>query len=277
PPGRRRRARRRRRAGRAQRRRRPRVPRTPGRVRQGARRDRARQARDGQLRVQIRRHDAEDERLHAARLLEGREVPGAVPAPRHRRGRGRVATLRRPRPAPRQPDRRRQGEADDRRHAQRPGAAERPRRGRRLPRRPRVRQVRGRPAEGRDPVRREELLGKGRPRAPRAGRPVDGRRAVAELRARAPRHVRVGRRVLLGAQHEAARGTRAGPGGGEGQAQAPVPLLWQQGRADARQPDAPRVPEGERRPPHLARRRQRPRRGALEEHAVPLPSAGLPV
>ena len=33
--------------------------------------------------------------------------------------------------------------------------------------------------------------------------PVDGRRPVAQLRAGAPRHLRLGRRLLLGAQHEA--------------------------------------------------------------------------
>ena len=49
------------------------------------------------------------------------------------------------------------------------------------------------------------LLGAGRPRAPGPRRPVDGRRPVAQLRAGAPRHLRLGRRLLLGAQHEAGR------------------------------------------------------------------------
>ena len=39
------------------------------------------------------------------------------------------------------------------------------------------------------------------------GRPVDGRRPVAQLRAGAPRHLRLGRRLLLGPQHEAGGGT----------------------------------------------------------------------
>ena len=37
----------------------------------------------------------------------------------------------------------------------------------------------------------------------RPGRAVDGRRAVAQLRAGQPRHVRLGRRVLLGPEHQA--------------------------------------------------------------------------
>ena len=60
--------------------------------------------------------------------------------------------------------------------------------------------VRERPAQGRHPGDRVALLGAGRPRAPRPGRAVDGRRAVAELRAGPPRHLRLDRRVLVGAR-----------------------------------------------------------------------------
>ena len=80
----------------------------------------ARQARDGLLRVEVRRHHAEDERLHAAGILLRQEVPGAVPPARHRRRRDRMAALRQAEPPARQPDRRGKGRADDRRHAQRP-------------------------------------------------------------------------------------------------------------------------------------------------------------
>ena len=68
-----------------------------------------------------------------------------------------------------------------------------------------VRGLRAGPAERRDPRDRVALLGAGRPRAPGARRPVDGRRPVAQLRAGAPRHLRLGRRLLLGPQHEAGR------------------------------------------------------------------------
>ena len=54
----------------------------------------ARQARDDQLRVQDRRHESQDERLHTSRLLEGEKVPGPLPAARHWRGRDRVAAFR---------------------------------------------------------------------------------------------------------------------------------------------------------------------------------------
>ncbi len=69
-------------------------------------------------------------RLHAARLrAEQRQVSGVLPAARRRRQR-RFLDLGRPRRLhPRQPDRREEGEADDRRHACRPHA---PRRRRRL-------------------------------------------------------------------------------------------------------------------------------------------------
>ena len=45
--------------------------------------------------------------------------------------------------------------------------------------------------------------------------PVDGRRPVAQLRAGPPRHVRLGRRLLLGPEHQAARRPDQGPRGGE--------------------------------------------------------------
>ena len=53
-----------------------------------------------------------------------------------------------------------------------------------------------------------------RPRAPRPGRALDGRRPVAQLRPGAPRHVRLGRRLLVGAQHQAARRARPRSRGG---------------------------------------------------------------
>ena len=59
--------------------------------------------------------------------------------------------------------------------------------------------------QGHHSVHRSQLFREGRSREPRAGRTFDGRRAVAELRPGEPRHVRVGRRLLLRAEHEARR------------------------------------------------------------------------
>ena len=67
----------------------------------------------------------------------------------------------------------------------------------------RVRRLRAGPAERRDPDDRVALLRRSGPRAPGDCRPVDGRRTVAQLRPGAPRHVRLGRRLLLRAQHQA--------------------------------------------------------------------------
>ena len=85
------------------------------------RRHRPRQAGDGRVRLDDGRRQAQGAGLHAAGLHQGQEVPGAVPAARHRRRRERVAARRRARRDPRQPVRRQEGRADDRRHAQRPG------------------------------------------------------------------------------------------------------------------------------------------------------------
>ena len=77
-----------------------------------------------------------------------------------------------------------------------------------------VRRLREGPAHRPDPVHREDLLGEGGPRVARPGRPVDGRRPVAQLRAGQPRHLRLGRRLLLGPEHQAARRPHQGPRGG---------------------------------------------------------------
>ena len=106
-------------------------------------------------------------RLHPAGLRDGRrEVPGALPAARGRRQRRLVDVGRPGQLHPGQPDRRQEGQADDRRHAGRAHRAVQLRhadeagRGRR-PRRQRP--VRGRLREGHPALRREAL--------PRADRP----------------------------------------------------------------------------------------------------------
>ena len=170
--------------------------------------------------------------------IQGQEVPGPVPAARHRRRRERVATRRRARRDPRQPVRRQEGRADDRRHAQRPGVEGRDGAGSDPQAVAGVRRVREGPAHRPDPVHREDLLGEGRPRVARHGRAVDGRRAVAQLRAGQPRHVRLGRRLLLGPEHQAARRPDQGPRGGGQEAAAAVRRLRRQGRAV---PDQPRA------------------------------------
>ena len=64
---------------------------------------------------------AQDADLHATRLREGQAVPGALPAPRHRRGRERVAAGRHPDVILDNLFADGKARADDRRHAQRPG------------------------------------------------------------------------------------------------------------------------------------------------------------
>ena len=88
-------------AHRAEPRRRARVPRSALRVRRGAQGRPARAAGDDLLRIQVRRHDAQDAGLYAAGLLRREEVPGAVPAARHRRRRDGMAALRQAQRPPR--------------------------------------------------------------------------------------------------------------------------------------------------------------------------------
>ena len=171
-----------------------------------ARRHPARQAGDDRVRLQDRRHTRKmqvytppgystDKKYPVLYLLHG--IGGDETEWERFAKPGRPA---------RQPDRRRQGRADDHRHAQRPGAEGRPRR--------RATSSRPRPAFAKFendllndviPAIESRYSVADRPRAPRPGRALDGRRAVAELRPGAPRHVRLDRRLLLGAEHEAAR------------------------------------------------------------------------
>ena len=208
---------------------------------------------------------------------QGQEVPGPVPAARHRRRRERVAARRRARRDPRQPVRRQEGRADDRRHAQRPGVEGRDGAGPDSQAVAGVRRVREGPAHRPDPVHREDLLGEGRPRVAGPGRAVDGRRAVAQLRAGQPRHVRLGRRVLLGPEHQAARRPHQGPRGGGQEAAAAVRRLRRQGRAV---PDQRGRPQDARREEGAARLPRHPRRRArlqgVEERPVPLRPTAVP-
>ena len=144
-------------------------------------------------------------------LFQRHEVSRALPAARHRRRRDGMEALRGAGRPPRQSDRRQKRGADDRRDAQRPRARRRRATGNQFA--PENVAGFGRfeqdllgQSDSRD---RGEVLGADRPRAPRARRPLDGRRADPQLRPRAPRHLRVGRRVLLRAEHKAARRTRA--------------------------------------------------------------------
>ena len=133
-----------------------------------------------------------------------------------------------------------------------------------------VRRLRAGPAEGRDPRDRGALLGAGGPRAPGPGRPVHGRRPVAQLRAGAPRYLRLGRRLLLGAQHEAGGGAGARSGERQGEAETALARLRQEGRPDPHQPGRARLPEGKGRPARLARGRQRARPDGVEEQPLSL-------
>ena len=100
--------------------------------------DRAGQAGGRRIRLEDRRHQTQDDGLHAAGLFEGQEVPGALPAPRHRRQRVGLDADGQGRDHPGQPLRRQEGGPDDRRDAQRPGV------GRAGPRQP----VRGQSVRG---------------------------------------------------------------------------------------------------------------------------------
>ena len=74
----------------------------------------------------------------------------------------------------------------------------------------------------RDPGDRIALFGEDGSGEPRPRRAVDGRRADAELRAHPPRSLRLDRRVLLGAEHEAAGRSHPRPGRRDAAAQAAV-------------------------------------------------------
>ncbi len=180
--------------------------------------------------------------------------------------------------AARQPDRRRQGGADDRRDAQRPGAEERPRRG-----------------ERRSPPRRPSRSSSAtcsttssRPsRATTRSRPTASTRAIAGL------SMGGGQSLNFGLAHldtfawvggfSSAPNTKPpaelvpDPAAAKRQAQAAVPLLRQQGRPDRHQPGRARLPEGARRPARLARRRPRARPHALANSALPLRAAAVPL
>ena len=209
---------------------------------------------------------------------QGQEVPGAVPAARHRRRRERVAAGRRARRDPRQPVRRQEGRADDRRHAQRPGVE-----GRDGASPGSAKQGPAFAAFEKDlltdliPFVEKTYSVKADRESPRPGRAVDGRRAVAQLRAGQPRHVRLGRRVLLGPEHQAPGRPHQGPRGGGQEAAAAVRRLRRQGRAV---PDQRGRPQDARREEGAARLPRHPRRRArlqgVEERPVPLRPTDLP-
>ena len=72
------------------------------------------------------------------------------------------------------------------------------------------------------PAIESRYSGAGRPRAPGPGGTFDGRRPVAQLRAGAPRHLRLGRRLLVGAEHQAGRELVPDPAA----AKEKLKLLW---------------------------------------------------
>ena len=110
----------------------------------------------------------------------------------------------------------------------------------------------------------------GGPRAPGPRRPVHGRGPVAQLRAGAPRYLRLGRRLLRGAQHEAGGGAGARSGGRQGEAETALARLRQEGWPDPYQSGRACLPEGKRRPARLARRWQRARPDGVEEQPLSL-------
>ena len=129
-----------------------------------------------------------------------------------------------------------------------------------------------------DSFHRVALFGAGRSRASCARRTVDGRRTVAELRPRQSQHVRMGWRLLLGAQHVAAGAAGARRGGGEETAEAAVGVVRRQGFAvqhQRRRAQVSRRAEGASRLAH--RRWRRARLPCLEERPVSPLDAAVPV
>ena len=83
-----------------------------------------------------------------------------------------------------------------------------------------------------------------------------------------PRHVRLDRRLLVGAQHEAARRTHPRSGSGARKTEAPVARLRQQGRAYQHQPGRARLSQRARRAAHLACGFKRPRWHGVEQQLL---------
>ncbi len=81
----------------------------------------------------------------------------------------------------------------------------------------------------------------------------------------APGHLRLGRRLLVGAQHEAGGGAGPRRSGGQGKAQDALARLRQPGQPDPHQSGCARLPEGAPRPARLACRWPRARRDRVAE------------
>jgi Putative esterase len=94
------------------------------------------------------------------------------------------------------------------------------------------------------------------------------RGAESQLRAEPSRCLRMGRRLLVSAQHPFRRATCPGSGRGRQATQAAVDLLRRQGRVDAHQPEYPQVFERETGPARLARRFRRPHPRSLAQRPV---------
>src|SRR5262249_30629904 len=131
---------------------------------------------------------------------------------------------------------------------------------------------RGGSAEGRDSDDRSTLLGASRPRESGAGRSVHGRRPIAQLWVGAPRYLRLGWRLLLGAQYEASGGVGARSGGCQGEAKTALDRLRQEGWADPRQPGRACLPEGKGSAACVARGWLFARPDGVEEQPVSLHS-----
>ncbi len=140
-----------------------------------------------------------------------------------------------------------------------------------------LRGVRGRLAEGRDPHDRVTVFGLRGPRAPCHRRVVNGRRAVAEFRTRAPRYLCMGRCFLRGAQYQARHGTCVGSRKSPPTTEAALDRLRQEGRPDPHQSGRAYLYQGEECSACLARGRQRARPDGVEEQPLSLQPAHLPL
>ena len=133
-----------------------------------------------------------------------------------------------------------------------------------------LRGIRAGPAEGRDPRDRGALLGAVGPRAPGPRRTVHGRGPVAQLRAGAPRYLRLGRRFSSAPNTKPAAELVPNPA----VAKEKLKLLW---LACGKRDGLIRISQGvhaylkeKRRPARLACRWQRARPNGVEEQPVSL-------
>ena len=97
------------------------------------------------------------------------------------------------------------------------------------------------------------LFGRRRSRAPRPCRALDGRRPEPQFRSESSRHLRMGRRFLVGPQHAAARPARPRSGRGPREVEAALACVRKARWPDPNQPGRSRLSQRAQRAARLAR------------------------